>query len=90
MGQDHAHFGAAEGRAADFEVAVVVFGGGAQKVVECDLDLIGIDQIADFAGGTVNGRVMQVQAVPEPSTYALLVLAAAALGFHSWRCRRRA
>jgi hypothetical protein len=28
--------------------------------------------------------------VPEPSTYALLVLAAAALGFHAWRRRRRA
>jgi hypothetical protein len=29
-------------------------------------------------------------AVPEPSTYGLLVLAAAALGFHAWRRRRRA
>jgi len=29
LGQDQAHFGAAEGGAADFELAAVVFGGGA-------------------------------------------------------------
>ncbi len=47
-------------------------------------------QSADFAGGTVNGRMMQVQAVPEPSTYVLLVLGAVALGAHAWRRSRRA
>jgi hypothetical protein len=37
-----------------------------------------------------NDVYLTYTAVPEPSTYALLVLAAAALGFHAWRRRRRA
>jgi len=43
----------------------------------------------DFAGGTVNGQVMQLEVVPEPSTYALLVLGAAGLAAQTWRRRRR-
>lgn len=42
---------------------------------------------ANFGGGTVNGQVMQVQVVPEPSTYALLALAGVVLGYGAW-CRR--
>ncbi len=37
-----------------------------------------------------NDVYLTYTAVPEPSTYALLVLAAAALGAHAWRRRRRA
>jgi hypothetical protein len=37
-----------------------------------------------------NDVYLTYTAVPEPSTYALLVLAAAALGFHALRRRRRA
>jgi autotransporter-associated beta strand protein len=45
---------------------------------------------ADFAGGSVNGQITQFEVVPEPSTYALLILAAAGFGAHVWRKRRRA
>jgi autotransporter-associated beta strand protein len=45
---------------------------------------------SDFAGGTVNGQITQFEVVPEPSTYALLILAAAGFGAHVWRKRARA
>jgi len=46
---------------------------------------------ADFAGGTVvDGAITQFNVVPEPSTYALLTLGAAALAAHAWRKRQRA
>jgi fibronectin-binding autotransporter adhesin len=54
------------------------------------IDLTTINQSADFAGGDINGQVVQFEVIPEPSTYALLVLGAAALGSHAWRKRRRA
>ena len=48
-----------------------------------------VAQTANFGGGDINGQVMQVQVIPEPSTYALLGLSAAALGAYRWRRRRR-
>jgi len=53
------------------------------------IDISTIAQTADFAGGTVNGQISQFEVVPEPSTYALLGLAAAALGAHFVRRRRK-
>lgn len=45
-----------------------------------------VAQTANFgSGGDINGQVMQVQVVPEPSTYALLALAAAGWVAHWWR-----
>jgi autotransporter-associated beta strand protein len=48
-----------------------------------------VAQTANFGGGDINGQVMQVQVIPEPSTYALLGLSAAAFGAYRWRRRRR-
>jgi len=47
-----------------------------------------VDQTANFGGSDINGQVMQVQVIPEPSTYALLGLSAVAFGAYRWRCRR--
>jgi autotransporter-associated beta strand protein len=46
-------------------------------------------QTANFGSGPIDGQIMQVQVVPEPSTYALLGLSAAAFGAYQWRRRRR-
>jgi fibronectin-binding autotransporter adhesin len=51
------------------------------------VNLSTVVQRADFSGGTVNGQVAQFQVVPEPSTYALLALAASALGVRWFRRR---
>ncbi len=48
-----------------------------------------VAQTANFDSGDINGQVMQVQVIPEPSTYALLGLSAVALGAYQWRRRRR-
>jgi autotransporter-associated beta strand protein len=48
-----------------------------------------VAQTANFGSGDINGQVMQVQVIPEPSTYALLGLSAAAFGAYRWRRRRR-
>jgi hypothetical protein len=39
-------------------------------------------------GGAVRGQLIQVSAVPEPSTYAMLLLGVAALGFVARRRQR--
>jgi autotransporter-associated beta strand protein len=48
-----------------------------------------VAQTANFGSGDINGQVMQVQVIPEPSTYALLGLSAAAFGAYRWRRRHR-
>jgi len=47
-----------------------------------------VAQTANFGSGNVNGQVMQIDVIPEPSTYALLVLAVAGWGAHAWRRRK--
>jgi autotransporter-associated beta strand protein len=61
-----------------------LMGGGFSIVVST------VSQGADFGSGLVDGQITQFEVIPEPSTYALLVLGAAAFGFHAWRRRRRA
>ncbi len=48
-----------------------------------------VAQTANFGGGNIAGQVMQFQVIPEPSTYALLGLSAAAFGAYRWRRRHR-
>ena len=48
-----------------------------------------VAQTANFGSGDISGQVMQVQVIPEPSTYALLGLSAAAFGAYRWRRRHR-
>jgi autotransporter-associated beta strand protein len=53
-----------------------------------DIEVRTVLQTANFADGTVNGRVTQFQVVPEPSTYALLILGAGVVAVVLWRRRR--
>ena len=55
-----------------------------------DIEVRTVSQTANFADGTVSGRVTQFQVVPEPSTYALLVLGSGAVALVIWRRRRAA
>lgn len=55
-----------------------------------DIEVRTVSQTANFADGTVNGRVTQFQVVPEPSTYTLLVLGSGAVALVMWRRRRAA
>ena len=48
-----------------------------------------VARAADFGSGNVNGQVMQIDVIPEPSTYALLVLAVIGLGAQCWRRGRK-
>ena len=48
-----------------------------------------VAQTANFGSGDISGQVMQVQVIPEPSTYALLALAAAGWGAVAWRRRKQ-
>jgi len=52
-----------------------------------DIAIGTVTQTADFADGTVNGGIMEFTVVPEPSTYALLVLGAGAVAVVMWRRR---
>jgi hypothetical protein len=52
-----------------------------------DIEITTVEQTADFAGGTVNGRVTQFEVVPEPSTYALLAFGAGLFALVMWRRR---
>ena len=45
-------------------------------------------QSADFGAGTVNGQISQFEVVPEPSTYALLLMTGAG-ALYAWGRRRR-
>jgi autotransporter-associated beta strand protein len=44
-----------------------------------------VAQTADFASGVASGQIMQVQVIPEPSTYVLLLLGAGAV--FAWKRR---
>ena len=48
-----------------------------------------VARASDFGSGNVNGQVMQIDVIPEPSTYALLVLAVIGLGAQCWRRGRK-
>jgi autotransporter-associated beta strand protein len=53
-----------------------------------DIAIGTVTQTANFADGTVNGGIMEFTVVPEPSTYALLVLGMGAVAVMMWRRRR--
>ena len=48
-----------------------------------------VAQTADFGSGDITGQIMQIDVIPEPTTYALLGLSALAFYISQWRCRRR-
>jgi hypothetical protein len=55
-----------------------------------DIEISTVAQTANFADGTVNGRVTQFQVVPEPSTYAMLVSGMVVVALIFWRRREKA
>lgn len=65
------------------------YGGQAYSVLDgFTIDLTTTAQSADFGGGTVNGQITQFEVVPEPSTYALLLMTGAG-ALYAWGRRRR-
>jgi len=62
-------------------VGTVAYGGQTYSPLGNGLaiQLTTLSQTAAFANGTVNGRVLQMEVIPEPSTWTLLALAAALL-----------
>lgn len=46
-----------------------------------------IGQSANFDGPTIDGQILQLEVIPEPSTYALLALAAGTFAYLRWRRR---
>lgn len=48
-----------------------------------------VAQTADFGSGNINGQIVQIDVIPEPSTYALIGLSAVAFGAYQWRRRTR-
>lgn len=65
-------------------------GNGYDELPGSSLTVSTAGQTADFADGTVNGRVARFQVVPEPSVWALLALAAGLLFVHARRARKAA
>lgn len=72
------------------EAGSVSYGGVNYSVLGGDLSitLSTVSRRADFDDGPVDGYVLQLDVVPEPRTYALLALGAAALAVYRWRVRR--
>lgn len=65
------------------------YGGQTYSVLDgFTIDLTTTAQSADFGGGTVNGQISQFEVVPEPSTYALLLMTGAG-ALYAWGRRRR-
>jgi hypothetical protein len=54
-----------------------------------DIEVSTVAQSADFADGSVNGRVTQFQVVPEPTTYVMMLLGVAVVGLSFWRRREK-
>jgi autotransporter-associated beta strand protein len=67
-------------------VGTVNYNGTAYDVLtDYDIEVTTESQMADFAGGSVRGRVTQFQVVPEPSAFALLFLGVGVVAVAVWR-----
>jgi hypothetical protein len=65
------------------------FGGASYRpLTEFGVQVSTVFQPADFGAGTVNGYIMQLEIIPEPSTVSLLALASAGLAAFRLRPRR--